>query len=126
VTQRQTIDQCRAAAAFDLVNQWRRDLQVKHAELAAQIKDAPVRILQCGLGQTLAFLKSKSSPLPDALGKWINDRIPPKQGENTDLLLRIIQGNRFFLQRATAETMAYLEWLKRFAEALRLGGEITP
>lgn len=126
MTQRQTIDQCRAAAAFDLVNQWRRDLQVKHAELAAQIKDAPVRILQCGLGQTLAFLKSKSSPLPDALGKWINDRIPPKQGENTDLLLRIIQGNRFFLQRATAETMAYLEWLKRFAEALRLGGEITP
>jgi len=126
VNQRQTIDQCRAAAALDLVNEWRQDRQLKHAELAAQIKDAPVRILQCGLGQTLAFLTSKSSPLPNALGNWINARIPPGQGENTDLLLRIIHGNRFFLQRATAETMAYLEWLKRFAEALRLGRETTP
>ena len=34
-----------------------------------------------------------------------------------DLLEQIVNGDSNFLRRATDETLAYLQWLNRFAEA---------
>ena len=47
----------------------------------------------------------------------------PPQAKTVDLLERIVKGNSDFLRRATDEVLAYLVWLKRFAEAEGLTDE---
>ncbi len=128
----QTLDQRRAAHAWEaiqLAKQKYKEQELK--KFGSQLKKLPTRIMTAGLGQALAFLKAKNEVprlLLDALTKWVEQRIPPKQGEQpTDLLERIIQGDSDFLRRATDEVLAYLVWLNRFAEAEGLtkeeGGE---
>lgn len=72
-----------------------------------------------GLGQALAFLKAKdyAPGLVAELSEWTAIRMPPTDGEPTDLLERIIRSDSDFLRRATDEALAYLQWLNRFAEA---------
>lgn len=120
---RQTLDQRRAAHAWDVV-QRAKSGQVHHRDqdakkLGGQAKKLPTRIMATGLGQALAFLKAKgyAPGLLAELTDWIKLRMPPAQGEPQDLLERIVKGNPDFLRRATDEVLAYLVWLNRFAEA---------
>lgn len=118
-----TPDQRRAGHAWEVVTR-AKQRQAAHRDqdpkqFGGQAKKLPVRILASGLGQALAFLKAKGKVpgLLEELTDWMNTRVPPKQREPRDLLERIVKGDSDFLRRATDETLAYLQWLNRFAEA---------
>lgn len=128
-SQSQTLDQRRANHAWDVVRRAKQK-QDPHEnqdpkKFGGQAKKLPTRIMAAGLGQALAFLKAKdyAPGLIEELSDWIGNRIPPKQGEPTDLLERIVKGDSDFLRRATDEVLAYLAWLNRFAEAEGLTDE---
>ncbi len=85
-----------------------------------QSKRLPARIITAGLGQSLAFLEAKNAAphLRAALADWIESQVPSGPGRNGDRLLRrVIEGDSDFLRLATAECLAYLGWIVRFADA---------
>jgi CRISPR-associated protein Cmr5 len=88
-----------------------------------------VLVLTNGLGQTLAFLKSKSDHekelLYEHLSVWLLAQMTwsPQTQQKTDLLERLIHESSATYRRATIETLAFLNWLKRFADAFLEGGE---
>lgn len=110
-----TLAQRRAAHAWGAVEQARKTGDV--GEFADRAKKLPVQILVNGLGQSLAFLraKGKAPQLEEALTNWMSERLPG----NGRLLERIVQGDSNFQRMATAEALAYLQWLVRFAEPYR-------
>lgn len=112
-----TLDQRRAKHAWQVIERVMVLDKVKRKEFGTQAKKLPTRIMAAGLGQALAFLVAKNSErsLVDALSDWIQQR----RGDPSkpELLKRIIQGDADFLRFATAESLAYLQWLVRFADA---------
>jgi len=130
---RQTLDQRRAAHAWKAIVETlgKYPLPDKRAKAyGQQVKDLPTRILASGLGQALAFRWAKkdkdgtTEELLKHLSDWVLDKrqnasstaaVPVPQS----LLRAIIVDNAdaMFLRRATEESIAYLQWLKRFAEA---------
>jgi CRISPR-associated protein Cmr5 len=116
----QTLDQRRAAHAWGVVEQVMRLPEGDQDEFGTQAKKLPTRILAAGLGQALAFLEAKNAarPLREALAEWMDQR-RPAAGERR-LVVRVIHGDADFLRFATAECLAYLQWLVRFADAQRL------
>ncbi len=93
-------------------------------KIGGQAKKLPMRILASGLGQALAFLRAKdyAPEVLVALGDWVLDKRsnpdskkPPPNDKA--LIEEIIKGSSDFLRRATDESLAYLQWLNRFAEA---------
>lgn len=125
----QTLDQCRARHAWDVVQRAKQQQGLHQnqdpKEFGGQAKKLPTRIMAAGLGQALAFLKAKgyAPGLLNELSVWIGERIPPGPGEPQELLERIVKGDSDFLRRATDETLTYLVWLNRFAEAEELMDE---
>jgi len=80
-----------------------------------QARRLPTLIQTNGLGQTVAFLKSKPDnramqELYSHLSSWV-------MGGDGDLLSAITQWSSDQYRRATAEALAYALWLRRFAEA---------
>ena len=77
-----------------------------------------------GLGQTLAFMLAKGGAnrdKPPALlyrhvSEWVTTQFADWHG--ADLLLKLTESSSEVYRRATTETLAYLVWLKRFAEAM--------
>jgi len=137
-SRQRSIDQERATAA------WRRVAAVRDAkvswagEYAQLARGAPADIQTSGLGQTLAFWKAKGKvrgPMQAAamqnahqallahLSTWVSEQITAARGH--DLLDWVIgRADTDGYRRATAEALAYLAWLRRFAEAeLREGEE---
>ena len=124
------LEQKRAQDAWNIVRpikqEWeaaRNDQKVeakvkKHSALA---RGAPADVLTAGLGQTLAFWRAKKEPhhlwLYDAVSTWVLDQMK-LPGNAPDLLEWIVDtadANQY--RMATAEALAYLTWVKRFAEA---------
>src|SRR5205807_3442867 len=87
-----------------------------------QARKLPTRILASGLGPALAFLEAKKTApgLLNGLAEWVAQQRPVRSTEETRLVVRIIHGDADFLRYATAECLAYLQWLVRFAEAENL------
>lgn len=77
-------------------------------------------ILTNGLGPTLAFFMAKAPGKPeykrlgDAVAKWV---LQDSNAQMKTLMNGIINGNADLYSRYTRETLAYMQWLKRFAEA---------
>jgi CRISPR-associated protein Cmr5 len=120
-----TLDQERAAYAWDCIQaivklqQSGNEKDQKAArEFGIQLKKLPTRILAAGLGQALAFLHAKgyAPKLVENLDNWLARRRAP-DGAEASLLVRIIKGDADFQRYATAEVLAYLLWLVRFADA---------
>lgn len=111
----QTLDQKRAKHAWDHVNVHGGKLE------SNKVKRIPTRILNSGLAPTIAYMKAKQTDEPfvviQAIEEWVNQHIPLKRGESSDLFERILAGNSEFLRRVTDEAMAYLQWYVRFVEA---------
>ena len=91
-----------------------------------EAKRVPVRILTAGLGHALTFLKAKSNEANDELlrdvADWVIDKRkrPESLAERPEarvLIERIVWESGTFLQVATDEVLAYMQWLTRFAEA---------
>ena len=80
----------------------------------------PAMIQQCGLGQTMAFLASKGKSGHHAMAlhdveKWL-ERFDYAKGKD-GVLKALMDGDSRSYRMATSEALAYLQWLKRFAEA---------
>lgn len=125
LSRQQTLEQQRATKAWELVSQVKENAK----EYNSWVKKVPVLILMNGLGQTLAFLKSKSNHekelLYDHLSAWLMTQMSwsPQAQQKNDLLERLIHESSANYRRATIEALAFLNWLKRFADTLLEGGD---
>jgi len=97
------------------------DIKKEFREGYAQAaRGAPADIQTNGLGQTLAFWRARGSKdkfayyqtLWTDLSVWLNTRLDM----NGQDLLEWALANSSNYRRATAEAIAFLVWLKRFAE----------
>ncbi len=116
-------EQQRAKKAWELVSAIPAgDKMDKYASLA---KTAPVMILTNGLGQTLAFVISKSkkgneySAIFEHLDTWLSENVAwsGSISGKGKLMERIINDNSQIYRIATEEALAFLGWIKRFAGA---------
>jgi CRISPR-associated protein Cmr5 len=121
------LDRSRASAAWNNIQAVKSlPFQAKYGSLARKM---PTLIQVNGLGQTLAFLKAKESNddrhkrMFDHLSDWVCGRLPANTGTTTEhLLKRVLNMDSQTYRFATAEALAFLQWIKRFAEA-ELGTE---
>jgi CRISPR-associated protein Cmr5 len=117
----QTLQQRRAKHAWKHVKEVKKDLQDEYRSL---VRGLPQLIQTDGLGQTLAFLRAKAKSddgKPRGHGvaykhiaDWIKTEFDLRDAELLDWLLK--QPTAVY-RRTTAEVLAYVNWLKRFAEA---------
>jgi CRISPR-associated protein Cmr5 len=130
---RRALEQERAADAWNQVNQVKEKGYSK--EYGSLARSASANIMANGLGQTLAFWRAKGLDRgrPANNGEnahWqilshVSDWVKKQLGfEHDDGLLGWIveDAKTDQYRQATTETIAYLSWLKRFAEA-ELGAE---
>ncbi len=126
-SQQQTLSQERAAGAWECVSEIKKDDRKPEfkSRYSALIRKCPSLILTVGLGQTLAFLKAKSSGKETAstmaasrayehLQQWLAKRM----GFGEDVIDWITKTDSSNYRRAGAEALAFLTWLKPFAESV--------
>lgn len=121
-----TLDQKRAEHAWKEIEKVKKGGD-RAKQYGTQAKKLPARIMASGLGQALAFLLAKSHgegdkkqgmrDLLDTLSVWADTQRKAKPAEDPRLLVRLIHGDADFQRWATAESLAYLQWLVRFADA---------
>jgi CRISPR-associated protein Cmr5 len=118
MSQQRSLEQKRAAQAWECVKEVKsRSYKKDYLSLA---RSAPADIQANGLGQTLAFWRAKKKDEHTALyqhvAAWVKTQV--RFAQPPDLLEWIIkQAGTDEYRRATAETIAFLSWIKRFAEA---------
>ena len=119
-----TLDQRRANHALERIKAVLRLDGDARDDYAREAKKLPVRVMASGLGQALAFIGAKAAKrhslkqLHGDLTDWvIGGRLASHAKDPNSLLESVIQGDADFLHWATDETLAYLVWLNRFAEA---------
>ncbi len=128
VKQIQTLTQKEAGFAKKCVYSAKtKDYAVEYKRLAKRI---PVMVLNNGLGQALAFLKSlerESSPNAAAakviyadIDKWLTKECGVFK---SDVLGEIYKSDASTYMRAQSSTLSLLGWLKRFSEAFILDKE---
>lgn len=138
MSRQRSLEQERAKAAWERVEQVKQHnekLEEKKKylkEYGSLAKSAPADIQANGLGQTLAFLYAKgfSNCKPKDNGEnahyqlfkhvsdWVNSQLGLKIDDSKGLLGWIVKrATTDEYRRATTEAVAFLIWLKRFAEA---------
>ena len=117
------IEQGRAKFAYDSVNDVAQnsneDMKKKYKSCA---KKLPVLIKTNGLGQALAFINKRddgNDKLYDTIGEWlINKQLIEA---NQDLVNIVINKPSNEYRRLTTETLALLNWVRRFVDSLMKG-----
>lgn len=116
------IEQGRAAFAYDCVREIAQstdeDLKKKYKSSA---KKLPVLIKTNGLGQALAFINKRDNgniKLYDMIGEWLACKQLIELGENGELVDVIISKPSNEYRRITTETLALLNWVRRFVDGL--------
>jgi len=121
-----TLEQQRAERAWTCVQEVTsrsQDFKKRYGSLARKV---PMLVLTNGLGQSLAFLKAKGKNDPADehtvlfrhLSNWVLEQVAPgATTSNRDLLQWVLQNDSTAYRWATTEALAFLTWLKRFAEA---------
>ncbi len=107
---------------------WDEHQQGKLAkEYATQVRKLPARIQTNGLGQSLAFLYSKTKKEPTAhesLLRQLDERInlvlsrSYTRRRRDDIMTTLVQLTPDEYRRCTHELLKTAEWLKRFVEGL--------
>ena len=127
-SQRRTLEQDRAKGAWKVVQAAKKKPDSeKYGQLA---KKGTTDILTSGLGQTLAFWKAKGKShhlaLFEDVSAWVIERMKIKADQG--LLVWVInEANSVTYRQARVEALAFLAWVKRFAEAeLTKEEEINP
>ena len=122
ISRQRAIEQERAKAAWEDVGPVKSEKYKKEYGQLARSAAADIQVN--GLGQVLAFWRAKGRPEHKALYKDVDEWVRSRLGitQPGDLLQWIMQrATTDEYRRATAEALAFLTWLKRFAEA-ELGG----
>jgi len=111
-----TMEQDRAAAAWAAVRSVGADYAEKYLALA---RSAPADLQVNGLGQTLAFWLAKKGPEHEALYRHLSGWVGSRMAGGADLLKWLLgsETGSDGYRRATMEAIAFLSWVKRFAEA---------
>jgi CRISPR-associated protein Cmr5 len=130
------IEQNRASFAFQCAQDIAATQGKKSKEYKSYAKKLPMLIKTNGLGASLAFVLSKSKNKEGELTAWGDlysdiDRWLRQEhkiyllGESpkNDLSESIIELNSPEYRALTVEILAFLNWLRRFAEGLIEGGE---
>jgi CRISPR-associated protein Cmr5 len=110
----QTKEQERAAKAWEYV------IAVKgqgyEGQYGGWVKKLPALILTNGLGQILAFLRAKgkgTGNAPQTLYQHVSDWVMDEVGPGSDSLLEwLLTQDSSTYRRATAESLAFINWLK--------------
>lgn len=115
-SQRQTLEQERAAAA------WRAVQEVEHSkgkEFRSVASSLPADIQSNGLGQTVAFLEAKGKEehkaVFNAVTGWIKTWLKINDKDFIEWLMLKATTEQY--RHATSEAIAFAIWMKRFAEA---------
>lgn len=130
-----TLEQNRAIYAMTFVTTYVGDKDSK-AKMKTHIQKTPIRILQNGLGQALAFLQAdnegktkESGKLYAMLQEWlcgiVDDNHPCRiyQNGTPHLIGQLMAGSRDDYMRTQEEAIALFTWLKKFADAYLESGE---
>jgi len=121
-----TLEQERAQQAWACVQEVTNKPQEFKKKYGSLARKVPMLVLTNGLGQTLAFLKAKGKNDPADehtvlfrhLSSWVLSQVASSTPvSNGDLLQWVLQNDNAAYRRATIESLAFLTWLKRFAEA---------
>lgn len=130
-----SLEQKRAEHAWNAVSKASNGQAGWAKEYGQLARGAPADIMISGLGQTMAFWRAKGYDngrpkgngqnahyqLLEHLSDWLKKRF--HTAESGDVVEWIVQkASVAEYRRASAEALAYLTWLKRFAEA-ELGGQ---
>lgn len=121
-TRRQSLDQQRAAQAATDVRAITQLGDKDKRSYRSLIEGLPAMIVANGLGQTCAYLLSRAennphkpeSKLYEHLQVWLTTRVGGLHGRLLDALMQADVGT---YRRAQIEALAYVQWLKRFAQA---------
>ncbi len=130
-----TREQQRAQHALQCVNQVQTKAKKFRDEYKSYAESLPANIVMNGLGQACAMLlaqaKGKSADqdahrlLYDHLQDWLCGRehgvVYPNE---PDLVKAVINHGQQEYVRAQFESLAYLNWLKKFAQAYLAGEEV--
>jgi CRISPR-associated protein Cmr5 len=137
MSQIQTLEQKRASEAWSCVQYVNEEID-NHKfkkEYRSIVLKLPSLILTNGFGQTLAFLKSKGkgdeSNAEEKVYRDVQEWLKKSEVINWDsatqneLIERIMAINSDKYRHVTTEALAFLNWLKRFADAVlpKDGGE---
>ena len=116
-SRQQTLDQERAKRAWENVKAVKG--QSYEADYGSLARRVPALVQTNGLGQTLAFLKAKgkNSKAHQVLYEHLSDWVTGQMGWQKKLLAEVVGRDTADYRRATTEAIAFLNWLKRFAEA---------
>jgi CRISPR-associated protein Cmr5 len=116
----------RAKKAWSCIGYVNDDIKDKEfkKEYRSIVMKLPTLIITNGLGQTLAFLKSKGKgdenkpeeKLYKDIEGWLENRI--QWNATGELMERVIALPSDRFRQATTETLAYLSWMRRFADAV--------
>jgi CRISPR-associated protein Cmr5 len=119
------IEDGRAHHAFEAAQAAEEEGGCVAVDYQSYAKDLPMRIKTNGLGSALAFIKAKDARAYDLLyqdiGDWLttNERAYLLDGaEGDDLVEQIVSLDSTAYRAVTREVLAYLSWLRRFAEGL--------
>ena len=122
-----TLEQGRAKFAYDSVNEIAQnsngDLKKKYKSGA---KKLPVLIKTNGLGQSLAFINKRddgNTALYSMIGKWLSRKQLIELGQSADLVDVVINKPSNEYRQITTETLALLNWVRRFVDSLMEGVE---
>ncbi|MBC7248559.1 MAG: type III-B CRISPR module-associated protein Cmr5 [Actinobacteria bacterium] len=122
-----TLEQGRASEAYGYVTGAVKQLGDKAKDYKSYVKKLPVMIKTNGLGQTLAFVKSKRSKdegknaydmIYEQLGDWLRKCPNSVIQSGNDLVKSIIDLDSKDYRVATAEALSLLNWLRRFADGI--------
>ncbi len=129
VTTLKGIEQGRATYAFNAVNEINETGKKKLKEsYKSAAKKLPVLIKTNGLGQTLAFVKSKQAKrdkpkngydkLYQQIADWLRTDAANQLVPKGDLVYEVIQLKSPVYRQVTMETLALLNWMRRFVDGL--------
>jgi CRISPR-associated protein Cmr5 len=128
--QQRTLQQERAKYAWDQIQnideKYGNDQKPKK-EYGSRVRSLPSLIQSDGLGQAVAFLRAADGRSKDKgnttyiaaynhLVAWLSQKFPV-QSKSGDFIEWLIDQETSIYRRVTNEALAYLVWLKRFAEA---------
>ncbi len=123
LSRQQTLQQ-RAANAWQAIGEVRSKQDKTRNEYGSLVRGLPALILSDGLGQALAFLKAKAKGDTNTsahglayrhVSAWVCVQLVGSAQD--DLLELVLKQNSHGYRQATTEALAYLQWIKRFAEA---------
>jgi len=109
-----TLENNRAKFAFGMV----RNVTQNKSEYKSWSKKIPVLIKTNGLGQTLAFMKSRDKGETNLMLKQIHEWLVLKNElkKEDDLIKKITEIDSTVYRRWSREIIALFNWVRRFAD----------